>query len=691
MTHQPPIARQQPQELTRHGHTRQDPYFWLRERENPEVLAYIEAENRYTEAMMSHTADCQETLYREMVGRIQETDQSVPTRRGEYFYYTRTEAGRQYDIYCRRRGSMDAPEEILLDPNQISAAEELDFLEVGIFAPSPDHRWLAYSLDTSGGERFTIRFKNLETGEIAPEAIPDTLTSGEWAADSRTFFYTTVDEAWRSSKLWRHAVGRPAGEDRLVYEETDALFELTLYKTKDEAYLVLWCRGLETTECRVLPAAQPQGAWVTIEPRRRGHRYKVQHRGGRLIILTNHEASNYRVVTAPAATPGLAHWEAWIPHSEEVTILDYEVFAGHAVLYEQHQGLHRLRIIDLASNKDHFVSFDESVFALEVNDYEDTSDRNPDFHSHVLRFIYGSLATPSQTYDYNMVSRERVLLKEEPVLGGFDRENYVTERLWATAADGERVPVSLVRRRETAPGPDTPCLLYGYGSYGASFDPLFRPRYVSLLDRGFIVGIAHIRGGREMGQRWYEQGKFLNKKNTFTDFVACARHLVAEGYTSPGRFAIYGRSAGGLLMGAVINLAPELFRAAVAGVPFVDVVSTMLDDSIPLTVGEWEEWGNPRDETFYHYMVSYSPYDNLVAGEYPAILATSGLNDPRVQYWEPTKWVARLRTLKRDGRPLLLKTNLGAGHSGASGRYDYLREVAFEYAFILDQLGVPGG
>lgn len=678
MTHPlPPTAEPRPQTLTLHGHSRIDPYFWLRERKNPAVRAYVEAENEYTQAMLAHTRPLQETLYHEMVSHIQETDEELPTRHGAYFYYQRTVQGQQYPLYCRKLESMDAAEEILLNPNDLAA--DFPFLEVGIFKISPDHRLLAYSLDTTGGERFTIYFKDLTTGQLLADQIPNTIYEAEWV-DSAHFVYTTADEAWRSATVWRHTLGQSA--PALLYHEADTLYEAHLYQTKDEAYVVLHLVSMETYELRLLAAADPTADFATIHPRQKGLRYTVEHHNGRFFILSNENAPNNQLLVAPAAAPHKANWQPYLPYDPDVYITDVEPFAGHLVLHERRGGLTTLRVIDVATQESHLLTADESAYAF-------LPQENPEFGTAVFRYGYISLVTPETIYSYDLATRQRTLLKQKPV-PGYEASQYETIRIHAPAADGANVPITLVWKKGTQPSPHTPFLLYGYGAYGYNREPLFDSNRLSLLDRGFIYAIAHIRGSSTLGWPWYEQGKFLHKKNTFTDFVDCARYLLAEGYTSPAQLAIMGRSAGGLLMGAVLNMAPELFTAAIAGVPFMDVVSTMLDTSIPLTAGEFDEWGNPQDEAYYHYMLSYSPYDQLEAKGYPHVLVTSGFNDPRVQYWEPTKWVAKIRTLKTDTNRILLKTNMGAGHAGSSGRYDYLREIAFEYAFLLDALGMGG-
>ena len=677
----PPPAPTHPRPLTLHHHTRNDPYFWLREKSNPDVIAYIEAENAYSEAVMAHTNDLQETLYQEMLGRIQETDVDVPVRRGVYFYYTRTEEGKQYTIYCRKKGTLDAEEEITLDLNAL--AEGKEFLKLGVHKVSPDHKWLAYSLDEDGSELFTVHFKNLETGEILPDRIPNTTYAGEWSNcvnnDNPTYFYTTLDDAKRPYRLHRHRLGD--AEDVLLFQENDLVFLVALGKTRDDAYLLLFAGSIETSEFHFLDANTPDEDFQVIHPREKGLEYRVSHHTGTFYITTNDKARNFKVVAAPVTSPGKENWQVLIPHREDVRIDGVDLFARHMVVYKRENGLRTMGITHLPTNESHDVCFPEPAYTYGEH-------RNPEFDTNLVRFTYMSMTTPDTVYDYNMDTREMELKKRKPVLGGFDPANYQSERIFAPAEDGALIPISLVYRKGLVKDGNAPCLLYGYGSYGASMEPYFLMNAISLLDRGFVYAIAHIRGGEEMGRYWYEQGKFLNKKNTFTDFIACGRHLIAEKYTSSERMAVMGRSAGGLLIGAVVNMAPDLAKVAYAGVPFVDVISTMMDEAIPLTAGEFEEWGNPQNEAYYWYMLSYSPYDNVEAKDYPNMLVTSGLNDPRVQYWEPTKWVAKLRVTKTDNNRLLLKTNMGAGHAGASGRYDYLREIAFDYAFILDTLGV---
>lgn len=679
----PPIAAVKPHKMTIHGHTRIDNYFWLREKENPEVIAYLEAENAYTQAMMAHTADLQETLYQEMVGRIQETDTSAPVAHGGYFYYTRTEAGKQYPIHCRKKGSMDAPEEVLLDENVL--AEGTDYFNVGVFAVSPNHTLLAYSTDTSGSERYTLFVKDLATGQLLPDQISGTSYSVEWGNDNRTLFYTTQNEAWRDFKLFRHVLGTDPADDEELFHEPDELYRIWLSKTKDEAFVVLSIASMETSENWVLDANVANGRFRLLQARQKGLRYWVEHRNGRFYILTNAGNSpNYKLVTAPIASPTQEHWQELIPHDTHKLLEGVELFAEHLVIYGRANALPTLDIYHFSGDQltsHHAVPFPEAVYATRGAD-------NPEFHRHTFRFIYTSMTTADTTVDYDMDSQTWQVVKQEPVLGGYDPANYETARTWATAQDGTKVPISLLYRKGMVKDGSNPLMLYGYGSYGASMSPSFDQKRLSLVDRGFIWAIAHIRGGQEMGRHWYENGKYLHKKNTFTDFIACAEHLIAEQYTSRDKLTIMGRSAGGLLIGAVVTMRPELFHAAVAGVPFVDVVTTILDESLPLSVGEWEEWGNPNEEEFYRYMLSYSPYDNTVEQAYPHMLITAGLNDPRVSYWEPAKWTAKLRQMNTGNGRILLKTIMGAGHFSHSGRYDYLKDVAFEYAFLLDSVGL---
>ena len=655
--------------MTFHGDTRIDNYFWLRDRTDPDTIAYLEAENAHTKEQLQHTEELQAALYAEMLGRIQQTDLSVPVKRDEYFYYTRTEEGKQYAIQCRKRGA-EGPEEILLDCNQL--AEGHKYFRLGAFLASPNHRLLAYSVDFEGDEKYTVRVKNLDTGELLSDEIPNTSYTIEWAADNATFFYTTLDEALRPYRVFRHALG--ANEDPLIYHEPDERFTLDLGSTRSRAHIFINSNSSLTSEVRYLRKDQPNGEFRMLLPRVFETEYDATHHGDSFFIRTNDGAKGFRVIEAPVADPGKANWKEVIPAREGVTIESVTAFADYLVTEERHRGLTQICIRDLRSGAQHSIEFPEPVYTAELG-------ANAEFNTKLLRFHYSSLVTPASVYDYNVETRERELKKQQPVLGGYDPQLYQSERIYAGEA-----PISLVYKKGFVRNGRAPMLLYGYGSYGISIDPSFSSDRLSLLDRGFVYAIAHIRGGMDLGKPWHEAGRLLQKNNTFTDFIGCAEKLIAEKYTSPDRLAIMGRSAGGLLMGAVTNLRPDLFAAVVAGVPFVDSLNTALDASLPLTIGEYEEFGDPNQREFYDYMKSYAPYENVTAQAYPAIFVTAGLNDPRVSYWEPAKWVAKLRATKTNDRPLLLKTNLGSGHFGASGRYEYLKETAIEYAFLLDVL-----
>jgi oligopeptidase B len=675
----PPVAKIAPKTLTSHGDIRTDNYFWLRDRSDPDVLAYLEAENQYTATMMEHTEGLQTKLYQEMLGRIKETDQEVPERLDDYYYYTRTEEGKPYPIYCRKTGSLDAPEEVLLDQNELATGHT--YCGLGVYEVSPDHQLLAYSVDTSGAETYTIYIKDLNTGQLLPDVIPNTYYSLEWANDNQTFFYSALDPTKRPYQVYRHILGQNPGEDSLLYEEADEAFTLWIRKTRSKAYLLVHLRQTTTTEVHYLPADEPLGQFRVIQPRQRGTEYVVEHHDERFFIVTNDEAPNFRVVTAPTSAPGKENWREFIPHRPEVRVYQVEAFQDHLVIYQREHGLEQFRVMHLPGQETHQVEFPEAAYTV-------TLYPNREFNTTLLRFTYASLVTPDSVFDYDMNSRTRELKKQQEVLGEYDPAAYQTERILATAADGAQIPISLVYKKSLRQENGNPTLLYGYGAYEACIDPSFSSNRLSLLDRGLVYAIAHLRGGGVKGRTWYEQGKLLHKKNTFTDFIACAEHLIAQNYTDRNRLAAWGRSAGGLLMGAITNMRPDLFTAVVAGVPFVDTVTTMLDASIPLTTSEFDEWGNPQEKIFYDYMKSYSPYDNVEVKDYPHLLVTTGLNDPRVAYWEPAKWVAKLRALKTDQNLLVLKTDMSAGHSGPSGRYEYLKEMAFIYVFILDRLGV---
>jgi oligopeptidase B len=676
----PPLAERRPVVQEIHGDRRVDELAWLRDRRDPAVIAHLEAENAYTEEMTAHTAELRERLFSEIVARIQQTDTGAPVAHGPWLYYTRTEEGRQYPILCRRaRQDTAAPEQVILDQNAL--AQGHDYLRVGDAEVSPDHRLLAYTVDTDGSEQYTLRIRDLETGADRDDVVPRVYYSLAWASDSATLFYTRPDQAMRPWQVWRHRVGGDAAADALMLQEDDERFFAGVQRTRSGALIVATLESKVTTEVHLLPAGAPESPFTVVEPRRQGHEYAVDHHGDWLYVTTNHEALNFRLVRAPLATPGMAHWEEVVPHREDVKLDGVDMFSRHMALYERAEGMRRISVRRLDSGATQVIPQPESVYVAMPGS-------NREWDTSMLRFEYTSLVTPRSWIDYDADSGARTVAKQEPVLGGYDPAQYLTERLWATAPDGVRVPISAVRRRDTPLDGSAPALLYGYGSYEISTEPSFASTRLSLLDRGFVYAIAHVRGGGEMGRRWYEDGKLARKRNTFTDFLACADHLVAAGWTAHDRLAIRGGSAGGLLIGAVLNLRPELAAVALAHVPFVDVVSTMLDESLPLTVTEYEEWGDPNQAEAYAEMRAYSPYDNLHAAPYPAVLATAGLNDPRVGYWEPAKWVARLRERTTSTRAVLLQTEMGAGHGGPSGRYEAWRKEAFALAFVLDNL--PG-
>jgi oligopeptidase B len=674
----PPVAKIIPKQLELHGDTRVDNYFWLRDRSDVDVIPYLEAENRYTEDVMASTKSLQEGLYHEILGRIQETDLSVPVQRDDYFYYTRTEEGKAYSIQCRKRGGLDQPEQVLLDANVL--AEGQKYFRLGNFAVSPDHRLLAYSTDVEGDEAYTIYVKDLESGEALADRIPNTYYTLEWANDNRTFFYTVLDEAKRPYRAFRHELGA-VEPDTLVYQEDDGRFNLGLVKTRSRRFIFIELASPLTSELRYLDAADPRGEFRVMLPRRHGVEYDATHHGEYFYIRTNDGAKNFRLMRAHVAAPSSEEWHEVIPARAEVTIEGVDSFEDHLAVYERERGLETICIRDGMGAFSHYIEFPEPVYTVSATG-------NAEYKTDLLRFSYTSLVTPTSVFDYNVRTRERVLRKQYEVRGGYDASQYQSERMFAKASDGVEVPISLVYRKGFERDGSSPLLLYGYGAYGHSIDPRFSSDRLSLLDRGFVFAIAHIRGGAELGEEWHDHGKLLEKKNTFTDFIACAEHLIGARYTSSGRLAIMGGSAGGLLMGGVLNLRPELFHAAIAKVPFVDTLNTMLDPTLPLTMAEYEEWGNPEEQRYYDYIRSYSPYDNIAAREYPKMLVTAGLNDPRVSYWEPAKWVAKLRALKTDSNILLLKTDLESGHFGPSGRYESIKETAFDYAFLLMALSI---
>ena len=674
----PPVARRDPQVSELHGDRRVDEYAWLREKNSPEVRAYLEAENEYADAMTAPAAGLRERLYSELLGRIKQTDLTVPARRGTYFHYARTEEGKQYHIWCRRARSEDGPEEILLDGNLLASGSE--FFAVGAFEVTDDGELLAYSTDLSGFREYTLQVKDLRTGQALEDRV-EHVSSVAWAADGRTLFYTVEDEAKRSYRLYRHRLGTPSRDDALVYEEKDERFRLTVLRTRSRALVMLESASHTASEWRVLTADAPEGEWRMVAVRQPEHEYEVDHHGDRLYIRSNRAGRNFALFSAPIADPRPENWTEVIPHRPEVMLAGMDFFSRHSVMYEREEGLPRMRVTDLETGAWHRIEFPEPAYSAMGGD-------NYEFDTGVFRFVYESLVTPRSIFDYDMRTHERRLRKQTEVLGGYDASQYATERLTATAKDGTRIPISIAYRRGRPRDGAGPMLLAGYGSYGYPMPVIFNSNRVSLMDRGFAIALAHIRGGGEMGKPWHDQGRMLNKKNTFTDFIAVADYLVAENYAARRKLVIYGGSAGGLLMGAVLNMRPDVCGLAMLHVPFVDVINSMLDSSLPLTVGEFEEWGNPQNAVEYAYMKTYCPYTNLAAHAYPPILVRTSLNDSQVMYWEPAKYTARLRTLKTDSNPLLLKVNMAAGHGGASGRYDSLREVAYDYAFMLRECGI---
>ena len=673
----PPLAPEIPHEITEAGHTRNDPFFWLREKAHPAVLKYLQAENRYTETTLKHTEKLRDTIYHEMRRRIKEDDVSVPQKIGDYYYYSRTETGKQYAVHCRKKGSLDAHEEVILDENELAKGQK--YFRVGILSVSPDHKLLAYSTDTNGRETYVIRIKTLETGELLPDEIGNSSYSFAWANDNKTFFYDQLDDAHRPCKALKHILGTSVNQDATVYEEKDARFFLEITKSRSEKFIFVSVESERASEVRFLDADHPEGVFTLIRPRENDLLYSVDHHSDRFFIVTNENAKNFKVVEAPVASPDKEHWKDFLPYDPQVQIDAVDAFENHLVISERRNGLQAIQVCDLKSGETHEINFDEPT-------YEVSLDRNPVFNTGIVRIDYSSFITPNSVIDYDMVSRRKELKKEAPVLGGYKKSDYASERVFARADDGVEIPISLFYKKGFRKDGTAPLLLTGYGAYGNSTDANFSSSTISLVDRGFVFAIAHIRGGGELGRTWYDDGKLLKKKNTFTDFVSCTQYLIDQQYAAPKRVAILGGSAGGLLMGAVMNMRPELFTSVIAAVPFVDVLNTMSDPSLPLTVTEYEEWGNPQDPKYFDYMASYSPYDNIEEKQYPNLLVTAGLNDPRVSYWEPAKWVAKQRRLKHQNRILLLKTNMGAGHGGDSGRFDQLEEVAMEYAFAIDTL-----
>ena len=684
---EPPVARRVPRVLESHGDRRTDDWYWLRDRDDPDVIAYLDAENAYADAVLAPLAGLRERIFEEIKARVQETDESAPVADGPWEYTSRTSEGSQYAIHCRRpRGLGPDDARVVLDENLL--ADDHDYFALGGFELTPDHTVLAYSVDFTGGERYTLRFRDLATGIDLPDVVDDVTYGLAWADDARTCFYVRPDDAMRPHEVWRHVLGTPAADDVLVLREDDERFYLGIERTRTGRFVLVDASSKLTSEVWFVPTDAPETALRCIAEREHGHEYTVEHhwseeRGDRFLIVTNQGggARNFELVAAPCVDPARQYWTPLVPHRADVKLDAVSAFAEHLVLSERAHGLERIRVMNVEDGDTHEIAMPDPVYSAWVGP-------NPEFETHTLRLGYTSLVAPVTDLDYDMGARHSETVKTQPVLGGYDPARYVSARLWATAPDGTEVPVSLVHRRDTPIDGTAPALLYGYGSYEISTDPSFRSSRLSLLDRGFVFAIAHVRGGGELGRSWYEDGRLEHKANTFTDFVAAAEHLIASGYTSAERLAARGGSAGGLLMGAVANLRPDLFAVIVAEVPFVDVVTTMLDPSLPLTVTEWEEWGDPREPDAYARMKAYSPYDNVRAADYPALLVTTGLNDPRVQYWEPAKWVAKLRTLSTSKRPILLRTEMGAGHGGPSGRYDAWRDEAIVLAFLCDALGV---
>jgi oligopeptidase B len=674
---QPPVTEKKARVTEINGDHLVDNYFWLREKTNPSVIAHLEAENAYTDAVMKPTEALQEKLYNEILSHIKQTDVNVPYRQGNYFYFSKTKEGLNYPIFYRKKGDLDAPEELILDQNELAKGQK--FMSLGTLLPSDDGNLLAFSTDNTGYRQYALQIKDLRTGQLSPEKI-ERVDSVAWANDNKTLFYVTEDPITkRNDKLFRHVLGSDKFE--LLYEEKDELFDIGVGKSLDKAVIFLGSYSKTSTEFRYLPANDPNAEWKIILPRQAEHEYDVSHRGNLFYIRTNRGAKNFRIVTAPVADPSEKNWKEFVAHRPGIKIEDLALFADHAVLSEWENGLQQIEIIDFKTNNRHRIVFPEPVYSAGLG-------QNHEFQTTVLRYNYQSLVTPGSVFDYDMNTRKATLMKQTEVPGGFDKANYKSERVFASASDGTKIPMSVVYRKNVKLDGSAPLLLYGYGSYGISISPGFSPGRLALLDRGSIYVIAHIRGGGELGEPWRDAGRMMNKMNTFTDFIACAEHLVNNKYTSKDRLVIQGGSAGGMLMGAVTNLRPDLFKAVVAQVPFVDVLNTMLDASLPLTTSEYIEWGNPNEKAAYEYMKKYSPYDNIHKTDYPAMLVKVSLNDSQVPYWEGSKFVAKLRDYKTDHNPLILKVNMGAGHGGASGRYDAIRETAFDYAFMLWQMGI---
>ncbi len=675
---QPPVAKIIPKTLEKHGDKRIDNYYWLNERENPEVIDYLNKENEYYQKSTAHTKQLQDELFLEMKGRIKEDDSSVPYLYNGYYYITRFEKGKDYPIYSRKKGSLEAKEEIMFDCNEMAKGHA--YFNLSGISVSEDNKWVAFGVDLVSRRQYTIQIKNLETGEILPVKLENTTGGSTWAGDNKTLFYTRKDaQTLRSDKIYKHTLGTDASTDTMVFHEKDDTFNTFVYKEKSKKYLVIGSSSTLTSEYQILDAKNPNGEFKIFQKRTRGLEYSISHYGDSFYIVTNKDkATNFKLMKTPETATAAENWTDLIGHRKDVLLEGIEIFKDYLVVEERSNGLNKIQIRPWNGKGEYYLPFESETYTA----YTTT---NVDFDTEILRYGYQSLATPSSVIDFNMRTMEKKVLKEQEVLGGkFDKNNYIEERVWATAADGTKVPISIVYRKGIKKDGKNPLLLYAYGSYGATMDPYFSSTRLSLLDRGFIYAIAHIRGGEDLGREWYENGKLLKKINTFTDFIDCSKFVIAEKYTSPEHLYAEGGSAGGLLMGAIVNMSPELYNGVIAQVPFVDVVTTMLDDTIPLTTGEYDEWGNPNDKKYYDYMLSYSPYDQVKAQAYPNMYVSTGLHDSQVQYWEPAKWVAKLRVMKTNDKQLFLDTNMDAGHGGASGRFEALKELAKEFTFLLD-------
>lgn len=675
----PPVAKKIPHEMTIHGDTRIDNYYWMNQREDSAVIAHLEAENEFTKKMLQHTETLQQALYDEMLKRINQTDVSVPYKQNGYFYYSRYEEGKEYPLYCRKKENLDAPEEIMLNGNEMAKGHA--YFQIGGWQVSSDNNLLAFAVDTVSRRQYTLYFKNLTTNEVYADAIKNTSGNIAWANDNKTLYYGIKDETLRSYKILKHTLGNNISEDVEVFHETDPTFNCFVYKTKSMNYIVIGSSSTVSAEYRLQLANQPNTPFKLFQARLKDMLYSIDHYTDHFYIRTNLDAKNFRLMKTPVGKTEMSNWSEVIAHRDDVLIEDFDVFKDYLAVVERNKGLVQVRIIKWNDNSDHYIDFGEPTYTAYLSS-------NYEFDTDKLRYGYTSLTTPNSIFDYTMSSREKQLMKQQEVMGGYNADEYQAERIFATSHDGVQIPISLVYKKGLKKDGNNPLVLYGYGSYGASMDAYFSSSRLSLLDRGFVFAIAHIRGGEDLGRQWYEDGKLMKKKNTFYDFIACGEFLVNQKFTNSSKMFAMGGSAGGLLVGAVMNMRPDLWKGVVAQVPFVDVITTMLDETIPLTTGEYDEWGNPNEKEAYDYMLSYSPYDQVEAKNYPAMLVTTGLHDSQVQYWEPAKWVAKLREMKTDNNTLLLKTNMDFGHGGASGRFEQLKERALEYVFMLNELGI---